>query len=141
MAEVGRLWRPAISLPGQIAACEALHATDYYRARWADTCQLRRELAAGLSGLGCEVVPGCVNVVLCHLSETQPAAHILVRRLRDRRLFIADAAGIGGYEGSRRVRIAVMDRDTNLVILEMLREALSSRQSNFSLSSALPHDL
>ena len=62
----------AVSLPGQMAACEALKADDYYRARWDDTHQLREELHEQLKRLGWDVVPGCANFLLCHLPQDAP---------------------------------------------------------------------
>ncbi|HSL29513.1 MAG TPA: aminotransferase class I/II-fold pyridoxal phosphate-dependent enzyme, partial [Anaerolineales bacterium] len=62
----------AVSLPGQIAACEALKAISYYEERWQDTHILREELAQGLQKLGWAVLPSCGNFLLCHLPVDQP---------------------------------------------------------------------
>src|SRR5207253_9009683 len=41
-----------VSLPAQVAAVRALEAPDYYAARYAETANLREQLAAGLALLG-----------------------------------------------------------------------------------------
>jgi len=131
----------SVSLPAQIAACEALKCPDYYRARWAETHVLRAELAEGLIGLGFQVVPACANFLLCHLPSKVPDAPILVTNLRERGMFIRDVSSMGASLSARVVRIAVKDRDTNLAMLEILRATLTEAfQLKFSLSSPLVHD-
>src|SRR5437870_7625071 len=56
----------AVSLPGQLAACEALRSLPYYRERWNETRTLRDALRADLLALGWDVLPGCANFLLCH---------------------------------------------------------------------------
>ena len=119
----------SVSLPGQIAACEALKAVDYYRARWKETHRLRAELDQGLQGLGWEVNPGCANFLLCHLPANAPEAAKIVEQLRKRGLFIRDVANMGTCVDSRTLRIAVKDRKTNVVMLEMLRMTLAEMAS------------
>jgi len=111
-----------VSLPAQVAAVRALQELDYYRARWIETAGLREELASGLAGLGCEVLPGVANFLLCHLPEDGPDAATLVRRCRERDLFIRDTALMGASMGGRTVRIAVKDRETNERMLRILSE-------------------
>jgi histidinol-phosphate/aromatic aminotransferase/cobyric acid decarboxylase-like protein len=131
----------SLSLPAQIAACEALKAAGYYRARWAETGALRRELADGLAGLGFQVVPACANFLLCRLPAKMPAAPILVKELGERGMFVRDVAGMGVSLDARAVRIAVKDRDTNLAMLEILRARLTeTSHPKFSLSSPVLHD-
>jgi histidinol-phosphate/aromatic aminotransferase/cobyric acid decarboxylase-like protein len=117
----------SVSLPGQIAACEALKSVDYYRDRWAETHHLREDLAEGLTGLGVNVVPGCANFLLCQLPSRSADATEVVRRLRERGMFIRDVANMGSSLDARAVRIAVKDRDTNLAMLEILRSTLNGR--------------
>ncbi|MDP9203546.1 MAG: aminotransferase class I/II-fold pyridoxal phosphate-dependent enzyme, partial [Gemmatimonadota bacterium] len=114
----------SVSLPGQIAACEALRSTSYYEKRWEETHALRGQLAAGLAALGWDVVPGCANFLLCHLPPDQPAAAGLVAECRRRGLFIRDVANMGSCFDARTVRVAVKDRETNQEILERLRVTL-----------------
>ena len=131
----------SVSLPAQIAACEALNAIDYYRARWAETHGLRSALAEGLTGLGFDVVPSSANFLLCRLPSKLPDAPVLVKQLRERGMFIRDVASMGLSLDARAVRIAVKDRDTNLAMLEILRARLSENiQLKFSLSSSHLHD-
>jgi histidinol-phosphate/aromatic aminotransferase/cobyric acid decarboxylase-like protein len=57
-----------------MAACEALNATDYYRAQWRTTHTLRAELQTDLEALGWVVLPGCANFLLCWLPTDGPDA-------------------------------------------------------------------
>lgn len=130
MSELKPLCPPwSVSLPGQIAACEALKAIEYYRARWKETHYLRAELDQGLQGLGWEVIPGCANFLLCHVPVDAPEAATIVKRLRKRGLFIRDVADMGTCVDSRTLRIAVKDRKTNLAMLEVLRMTLTEMAS------------
>jgi histidinol-phosphate/aromatic aminotransferase/cobyric acid decarboxylase-like protein len=62
----------SVSLPGQIAACEALRSIPYYMGKWAETRLLKENLASDLRSLGWDVVPACANFLLCHLPPDQP---------------------------------------------------------------------
>ena len=132
-----RRWCPpwAVSLPGQIAACEALACLDYYRSRWQETAVLREELRAGLESQGWDVVPSCANFLLCHLPRSAPDARRFVAELRTRGLFIRDVAGMGNALGDRVVRIAVRDRSTNRRIVAMLAAALSEEHGDMSVEA------
>jgi histidinol-phosphate/aromatic aminotransferase/cobyric acid decarboxylase-like protein len=115
----------SVSLPAQMAACEALKAQDDYGARWEETHQLRDELREHLLRLGRAVVPGYANFLLCHLPKDGPDAATLARALRTRRLFVRDVSNMGtGFDG-RAVRIAVKDRHTNLWMIEILETILA----------------
>lgn len=114
----------SVSLPGQIAACEALRSTSYYQKRWEETHVLRDQLAGGLAALGWDVVPGCANFLLCHLPPDQPTAADLSAACRRRGLFIRDVANMGRCFDARTVRVAVKDWETNQEILERLRVTL-----------------
>jgi histidinol-phosphate/aromatic aminotransferase/cobyric acid decarboxylase-like protein/N-acyl-L-homoserine lactone synthetase len=135
-----RCWCPpwAVSLPGQIAACEALACVNYYRSRWQETAVLRDELQAGLEAQGWDVVPGCANFLLCHLPESAPNAARFVAELRRRGLFIRDVTTMGTALGWRAVRIAVKDRATNHRMLGMLAAALSEEHCETSVAYGRP---
>jgi histidinol-phosphate/aromatic aminotransferase/cobyric acid decarboxylase-like protein len=115
----------SVSLPGQMAACEALKATDYYRARWQETHELRNELRESLLRLGWDVVPGCANFLLCHLPASAPPAAALISRLRERGLFLRDVAGMGTRFDGRALRIAIKDRETNRAMVDVIAAALA----------------
>ena len=115
----------SVSLPGQMAACEALKAADYYRARWQETHELRDELRDNLLDLGWDVVPGCANFLLCHLPASAPEAAALISRLREHGLFVRDVAAMGTRFDGRALRIAVKDRETNRAMIEIIAAALA----------------
>lgn len=110
----------AVSLLGQLAAVRALESPAYYGDRWNETAALRGQLETGLINLGWEVVPGTANFLLCHLPENGPTAAEVIRRCRSRGLFLRDAEGMGANLGSRAIRIAVKDSETNRMMLERL---------------------
>jgi histidinol-phosphate/aromatic aminotransferase/cobyric acid decarboxylase-like protein len=114
----------SVSLPAQIAACEALRDGEYYRARWKETAELRHDLEAGLRSLGCDVVPGCANFLLCELPPDAPTAADVARTVREQGLLIRDVSSMGQRFGPRAFRIAVKDASTNGRMLRMLEAAL-----------------
>jgi histidinol-phosphate/aromatic aminotransferase/cobyric acid decarboxylase-like protein len=139
ISEVDAVCPPwSVSLPGQIAACEALNATDYYADRWEETRVLRRELADALGTLGWHVVPGCANFLLCLLPASGPTADLVVRAARRRGLFVRDAANMGTALGDRALRVAVKDRATNAAIVRLLELTVSdiSRYTPVSMSTS-----
>jgi histidinol-phosphate/aromatic aminotransferase/cobyric acid decarboxylase-like protein/N-acyl-L-homoserine lactone synthetase len=118
----------SVSLPGQVAACEALRATDYYRDRWRETHVLRHELADVLTALGWDVVPGCANFLLCHLPEDGPDAATVAAQARLHGLFVRDVGNMGTGLGAHALRVAVKDRVTNgqiQVVLKTVRGELA----------------
>jgi len=115
----------AVSLLAQVAAVQALQDGEYYRARYAETAELRERLAAELQRLGLEVMPSVTNFLLCHLTGDGPEAAVLLDRCRDRSLFLRDAGSISPRLGSRSVRIAVKDAETNRRMVEILETALA----------------
>ncbi len=110
-----------VSLPAQVAAVRALESVDYYTARWNETGDLRRVLASGLRALGWDVVEGVANFLLCHLPADAPDAREVVLRCRERGLFLRDASPMGRGLGSKAIRVAVKDAETNAQMLEILR--------------------
>ncbi len=115
----------SVSLPGQIAACEALQNIPYYRSRWAETHRLREALSAMLRRVGWDVVPGCANFLLCHLPVTQPEAAALVAACRKHRLFIRDVSNMGTGFDTRTLRVAVKDGATNATMVDLLKIVLA----------------
>jgi histidinol-phosphate/aromatic aminotransferase/cobyric acid decarboxylase-like protein len=113
-----------VSLPAQVAAVKALADPEYYASRHQETHALREALAVELSRLGLNVLPGIANFLLCHLPDSGIQADTLVRRCRDQGLFIRDAALMGANLGSRAIRLAVKDADTNARMVSMLASAL-----------------
>jgi histidinol-phosphate/aromatic aminotransferase/cobyric acid decarboxylase-like protein len=126
----------AMSLPAQMAACEALKARAYYSERWAETQDLRRGLSLGLKGLGWQVLPGCANFLLCQLPLEQPESAALIRACRARGLFLRDVGNMGRCFDSRTLRVAVKDGATNLRMLEILKEALLELAGELKLKVA-----
>ena len=110
-----RVWCPpwSVSLPGQIAACEALRATDYYRERWRETSALRNDLARALTALGWDVVPGCANFLLCHLPADGPDAAAVTAQAVVHGLFVREVGNMGRSLSRHALRVAVKDRATN----------------------------
>jgi histidinol-phosphate/aromatic aminotransferase/cobyric acid decarboxylase-like protein len=126
----------AVSLPGQIAACEALRNASYYRDRWNETHALREDLSAGLRTLGWDVLPGCANFVLCHLPLTQPEASVVVAECRRRNVFLRDVANMGACFDARTLRVAVKDAHGNGVMLETLRAVLAALSQDTRVMAA-----
>jgi len=125
-----RVWCPpwSVSLPAQIAACEALRATAYYRERWRETRLLRDELARALTALGWDVVPGCANFLLCHLPADGPDASAVVAQARGHGLFVREVGNMGRSLGGHALRVAVKDRATNgrmVSVLQTVRSELA----------------
>jgi histidinol-phosphate/aromatic aminotransferase/cobyric acid decarboxylase-like protein len=117
-----------VSLPAQIAAVRALEDPDYFAARYAETTVLRRELAADLQQLGWRVLPGIANFILCFLPAHGLTAAELVRRCREKNLFLRDAAVMGSCLGSHALRIAVKDSTANRRMVHVIRDVLDSPQ-------------
>ena len=115
----------AVSLPGQVAAVEALKDADYYASRHRETHALRSELATALQALNWTVIPGMANFLLCHLPEAGPDAATVIARCRERGLFLRNASAMGSRLGNRAVRIAVKDDKTNRQMIGLLRELVS----------------
>ena len=78
-----------------------------------------------LRALGCEVVPGVANFILCHLPDGGPDAATVVQRCRRHNLFLRDTAEMGSRLGLRALRIAVKDGATNRRMAELIRRVLT----------------
>jgi histidinol-phosphate/aromatic aminotransferase/cobyric acid decarboxylase-like protein len=124
--QVRRISPPwAVSLPAQIAACEALRNLSYYQARWAETTQLRTELSISLTSLELEIISGSANFLLCHLADGQPTATALIDGCRKHQLFLRDVSNMGHCFDNRTFRIAVKDKKTNQLMLSILQMVLA----------------
>jgi histidinol-phosphate/aromatic aminotransferase/cobyric acid decarboxylase-like protein len=118
----------AVSLPGQIAACEALRSTSYYEAKWRETHKLREKFASELKQLGWKVFPGCANFLLCQLPTDQPPVTDLVDACRNQKLYLRDVTSMGKCFDQRTLRIAVKDKQTNLRMLQIISTVLGKTQ-------------
>jgi histidinol-phosphate/aromatic aminotransferase/cobyric acid decarboxylase-like protein len=122
-----RRWTPpwSVSLPAQVAAVAALQALAYYRQRYSETHVLRQRLTDGLCAAipGLEVVPGSANFVLCHLPPGGPDADGLLRRCRERGLFLRDVTNMGARLGRDAFRVAVKAPATQERLLVIVGEA------------------
>lgn len=127
-AELRRITPPwSISLPAQVAAIRALAEPVYYAARYAETHDLRRKLAAQLRTLApWQVHEGDINCILCMLPDSLPSAAAIVNPCREAGVFIRHCATISPSLGDRAIRISVKDRATNARILDALRAALAA---------------
>ena len=130
----------AVSLLAQVAVVAALQDPNYYAARYAETHQLREELARQLSELtGWEILPGIANFLLCHLPDNGPDAATIVKRCRARGLFLRDAGAMGRGLGTHVLRIAVKDAETDermlRIIFGMNNRLLSNANALLSLQS------
>jgi histidinol-phosphate/aromatic aminotransferase/cobyric acid decarboxylase-like protein len=114
----------AVGLIAQVAAVEALRDTAYYDGRWRETHVLRAALEARLaSDVGADVVRGTANFVLFHLPAGAPAPAEVVRRCRERKLFVRDFPEMARLRADA-IRVAVKDAATNERMLAILREAV-----------------
>jgi histidinol-phosphate/aromatic aminotransferase/cobyric acid decarboxylase-like protein len=115
----------SVSLPAQIAAVHALNSSDYYEPLYKQTQALRAQLADGLRQIGIqEIIPGVANFILFHLRDDHPDAKTVIRRCREKGLFLRDAAEMGSGLGDRAIRIAVKDADANRRMFVTLKVAL-----------------
>jgi histidinol-phosphate/aromatic aminotransferase/cobyric acid decarboxylase-like protein len=114
-----------VGLPAQVAAVRALQDPAYYEARYTETGRLRGELAGELTSLGCEVIPGVANFLLCHLPPTWPNAAAVVTRCREEGVFLRDASPMGAQLGDRTMRVAVKDGASNRRVVETLARHFS----------------
>jgi histidinol-phosphate/aromatic aminotransferase/cobyric acid decarboxylase-like protein len=111
----------AVSLPAQVAAVNALNDPEYYLTRYGETHKLRERLARELASMGWDVLPGCANFLLVHLSAEGPTATEWVDACRERGLHLRNAAGMSARFGDHALRVAVKDAATNRRMLKILR--------------------
>jgi histidinol-phosphate/aromatic aminotransferase/cobyric acid decarboxylase-like protein len=130
LSELASLTPPwAVSLPAQVAAVLALEDGIYYMERYRETRSLRAELVDGLRSIGIrEIVPGTANFVMCHLEPEHPTAADVVAESRKGGVFLRDVCLMGSEIGSRALRIAVKNKETNAIIVETLEKILCARR-------------
>src|SRR5262249_38654334 len=124
-ARVRKITPPwAVSLPAQIATVKALGDPEYYQARYRETHDLRETLACSLRSLGFEATRSAANFLLCHIPEDYPDAATISECCRERGLYLRNAGEISRLLGSRTLRMAVKDDETNRRMVGILRWAL-----------------
>ena len=123
----------AVSLPGQLAAINAMQDPSYYAEKYDETYGLRQDLAQELLSLaGMRMVPGRANFLLFELPPDAPPSDEVILRCRKKNLFLRDPGVTNPRLGSRWLRIAVKDRDTNLRMAKILEGALSITVADMS---------
>jgi histidinol-phosphate/aromatic aminotransferase/cobyric acid decarboxylase-like protein len=132
LADLAAITPPwAVSLPAQVAAVRALQDESYYRDRYQRTHGLRAELIEGLRRIGIrEIVPGAANFVMFHLDLEHPTAAAVVSECKKRGVFFRDLSSLGSALGSRALRVAVKNKETNTLIVEALDKVLSRSWEN-----------
>jgi histidinol-phosphate/aromatic aminotransferase/cobyric acid decarboxylase-like protein len=110
-----------IGLPAQIAGVLALRDAAYYRARYAETRQLRDELGAALKQIGVSVWPGTANFLLCRLPDGAGDAAGLLTRCRQQGLFLRDVSSMTTRPDAKVFRMALKDGATNGRMVALLR--------------------
>jgi histidinol-phosphate/aromatic aminotransferase/cobyric acid decarboxylase-like protein len=112
----------AISLLAQIAAVEALKDAEYYAARYAETRELRGELADDMEGIpGLRVYHSDANFLLVECTDhpMQP----LLERTRAEGVFLRDCSSISARL-AHYFRVGVKTRAQNQRIAAAIRRAL-----------------
>lgn len=116
MRRQGPPW--AVSAPAQAAGLAALEEQKYSRALAALIREQRPRLAAGLSGLGCQVVLGEANFLLFFCPDTD-----LDRKLEGKGILLRNCSNFPGL-GPGWYRTAVRTGKENQALLRAMREAL-----------------
>lgn len=111
-----------MSLPAQLAAVRALECPDYYARCYRQTHAARQDLAGELGALGWRVVPGCANFLLAELPGRGATASEFVDACQQHGLYLRDASGMGTGLGKRMIRLAVKDAETNVRMVEIIRQ-------------------
>ena len=116
MRACGQPW--AVSGPAQAAGLAALEEKAYSRRLHSLICTERPRLSAGLSALGCRVVPGEANYLLFFHADGS-----LAEKLREKGILLRTC---GNYRGLSAgwYRAAVRTKEENDAFLQALREVL-----------------
>jgi histidinol-phosphate/aromatic aminotransferase/cobyric acid decarboxylase-like protein len=121
----------AVSLPAQLSAVIALQDEEYYLQKYSETHQLRDEMMGKLSVLpNVEITPTMTNFILFHLEKNGMRADDLVKRCRERNLYIRNVGNMGSQFGDYTIRIAVKDRETNYKIIDIITNVLNAKFAN-----------
>jgi histidinol-phosphate/aromatic aminotransferase/cobyric acid decarboxylase-like protein/GNAT superfamily N-acetyltransferase len=120
----------AVSLPAQVAACEALRDPDYYTQRYKETVVLRKSLAAMLAAAlpGAEITESVANWILYKLNEDHFDAAKVCERCRLDKVYLRDAGVSSHLLSPRTIRVAVKDKAANERIIESLTTAVRELQ-------------
>ena len=120
----------AISLPGQLAAINALQDESYYNEKYQETNLLREKLRLDLIEIGMkEVIPGVANFLLCYLPYNIPSVTKFIEDCKAYNLYIRDVSAMGSTLGNGAVRIAVKDEKTNERIITIMRQIITLCES------------
>ncbi len=107
-----------VSVPTQAAGLAALEEQEYSRTLAALIREQRPRLAAGLSELGCRVIPGEANFLLFFCPDTD-----LDRKLEGKGILLRNCSNFPGL-GPGWYRSAVRTGEENQVLLRTMREVL-----------------
>ncbi|MFI5802267.1 aminotransferase class I/II-fold pyridoxal phosphate-dependent enzyme [Streptomyces sp. NPDC051561] len=144
LAQRLRHWTPPwnVSLPAQLAAVAALRDPDHYREQWSRTHDLRRRLAAALTGAneGLVVEEGVANFLNVTLPHDGPSAARLVRECRRHDVYLRDLSPLSPQYEGRTVRIAVRDEPEQQRIVTAFAAALRALHPASPLDAAHPSD-
>ena len=104
----------AVSMPGHLAAIEALRDPGYYAACHAETRLLRGRLSKMLCAIpGVEPVASSANFVLCRLPTDGPNVEAVLARCADQDVYLRgfrDHPRLAGMSGSQSRDSATLDR-------------------------------
>jgi histidinol-phosphate/aromatic aminotransferase/cobyric acid decarboxylase-like protein len=119
----------AISLPGQAAAIEALKDKNYYRTKYIETRDLRRNLQKMLQGIGIsEVIEGVANFLLFYLPPGL-SSRLFLHFCQEENLFLRDVSNMGESLGNNAIRIAVKDKKTNGKMIMIMKNVMGRLKS------------
>lgn len=116
MRRQGPPW--AVSAPAQAAGLAALEEREYNQALVVLIREQRPRLAAGLSALGCRVIPGEANFLLFFCPDTD-----LDQKLEGKGILLRNCSNFSGL-GPGWYRAAVRTGKENQVLLRAMREVL-----------------
>ena len=74
------------------------------------------------------------NFLLCHLPENGPSAETVVSKCKEKGLFIRDVSNMGTNFGKHTIRIAVKDKKTNQMMINILNDILIGSVYNVNIN-------